>query len=90
MQTGRYFTLNHSKGYSHFTLYLVLAYLLLLVYGTLFPLNGWLTPGTSPWRLMWQHGLHNASKADILTNLLVYLPLGLLLMRTLAYLPGIA
>ncbi len=83
MQTGRHLTLNHSKGYSHITLYLVLVYVLLLVYGTLFPLNGWLIPSTSPLSLMWQHGLHNASKADILTNLLVYLPLGLLLMRTL-------
>jgi VanZ family protein len=83
MQSGTHPTLNHSKGFSHITLYLVLAYLLLPVYGTLFPFNEWLTPGASPLSLMWQHGLSNTSKADILTNLLVYLPFGLLLMRTL-------
>ena len=84
MQTGRQLALNRSGGFSHVRLYLMLAYGLLLVYGTLFPFNEWLTPGASPWSLMWQRGLHDASKADILTNLLVYMPLGLLLMRTLA------
>ena len=82
MQTGRHLALNRSRGFSHITLSLMLAYVLLLTYGTLFPFNEWLTPSTNPWSLMWQHGLHNASKADILTNLLVYMPLGLLLMRT--------
>jgi len=84
MRTGRHPALNRSRGFSHITLYMTLAYGLLLVYGTLFPFNEWLTPGASPWSLMWQRGLHDASKADILTNLLVYMPLGLLLMRTLA------
>ena len=83
MHTGRHPTLNHSRGFSHITLYLMLTYVVLLVYGTLFPFNEWLTPSASPWTLMWQHRLYNASKADMLTNLLVYMPLGLLLMRTL-------
>ena len=73
----------HPGGLSRITLYLTLAYALLLVYGTLFPFNGWLTLDASPWSLMLQRGLHNTSKADILTNLLVYMPFGLLLMRTL-------
>ena len=83
MQTSRHITLNHARGFSHITLYLLLAYALLLVYGTLFPFNGWLTLETSPWSLMLQRGIGNTSKADILTNLLVYMPFGLLLMRAL-------
>jgi VanZ family protein len=71
-------------------LYLTLAYTLLLVYGTLFPLNGWLTLDTSPWNLMLQRGPGNTSKADILTNLLVYMPFGLLLMRSLGNRSGSA
>lgn len=73
----------HSQRFSRITLYLALAYALLLIYGTLFPFNGWLTLDTSPWSLMLQHGLRNTSKADILTNLLVYMPFGLLLTRSL-------
>jgi VanZ family protein len=83
MQTSRHLDLNRSRGFSKVAFYLMLAYGLLLIYGTLFPFNEWLTPSASPWSLMWKHGLHNTSKADILTNLLVYMPLGLLLMRTL-------
>lgn len=56
-----------------------LAYLLLLVYGSLFPLNGW----------DWQRGGlavlsagAPSSRSDIITNLVIYIPLGLLLTRT--------
>ena len=76
--------MNRSMGLPRVTHYVTLAYVLLLIYGTLFPLNEWLTPSASPWSLMWQRGLQNSSKADMLTNLLVYMPLGLLLMRILA------
>lgn len=53
-------------------------YVLLIIYGSLFPLTGWQTPPfwsnpiTSPWPA-------HDSRADILVNLLAYLPLGLLL-----------
>ena len=70
-------------GFSRLTLYLALAYALLLIYGTLFPFNGWLTQETSVWKLLMERGIRNTSKADILTNLLVYMPLGLLLMRSI-------
>lgn len=59
---------------------LAAAYLLLLIYATLFPLSGW--DGL-------RGGLHNLfpviwptqiSRSDVITNLVVYLPLGLLLM----------
>ena len=53
-------------------------YLLLIVYGSLFPLTGWRAPPswsnpiTSPWPA-------HDSGSDILVNLLAYLPVGLLL-----------
>jgi glycopeptide antibiotics resistance protein len=71
------------EGISHLALYLSATYALLLIYGTLFPFNGWLTRETGVWELLIQRGIHNTSKADILTNLLVYMPFGLLLMRSL-------
>ena len=73
----------HSQRFSRITLYLTLAYAFLLVYGTLFPFNGWLTLDESAWSLMLQRGPSNTSRADILTNLLVYMPLGLLLILSL-------
>lgn len=72
-----------SPTLSRETLYawpLLVAYVLLLIYGTLFPLSNWHTPVVNLLQLMLQHDLHNSSRADILTNILVYLPLGLLLM----------
>ncbi len=53
-------------------------YAFLLVYGSLYPWHGWHEPIASPWRLMSEYS-HHYSYADLLTNLLVYIPLGLLL-----------
>ncbi len=56
-----------------------LIYVLLLVYGTLFPLSGWQWPDgglLNPRFPAWPEKLHSS---DVLTNLLVYMPLGLLL-----------
>ena len=41
-------TLNRNRP-SRLTLYLSVAYALLLVYGTLFPFNGWLTQEAGVW-----------------------------------------
>ncbi len=60
------------------------AYAGLLSYGTLFPLEHWTAPGVSPWQLMAANARRHASWADLVTNLLIYVPLGLLLMRALA------
>ncbi len=60
-----------------------LLYALLLIYGTLFSPKEWVTPGISPFRLMWRAGFRHASWADMVTNLLIYMPLGFLLMRGL-------
>ncbi len=60
---------------------LTLVYALLLIYGTLFPLEHWTTPGISPWELMLANARRHTAWGDLITNLLVYIPLGLLLMR---------
>ena len=65
-----------------------LLYALLLAYGTLFPLQGWETPLANPFELMLQQGLGKASRADILTNIFVYIPLGFLLAKALERLIG--
>ena len=62
---------------------MALLYTVLLVYGTLFPLQGWETPYASPFKLMLQHGLQKTSRADLLTNVFVYIPFGFLLMMAI-------
>ena len=79
--------INHQKiqaaspGASRFAITLLMAYALLIVYGTLFPLDDWQSPAINPFTLMLQHELRNTSRSDILTNILVYMPLGVLLIR---------
>ena len=79
--------INHQKiqaaspGASRFAITLLVAYALLIVYGTLFPLDDWQSPAINPFTLMLQHELRNTSRSDILTNILVYMPLGVLLIR---------
>ncbi len=70
-----------SPGASRFTIALLLGYTFLIVYGTLFPLDNWQSPAISPFTLMLRHELHSTSNSDILTNILVYIPLGVLLIR---------
>ena len=53
-------------------------YVLLIVYGSLFPLTGWQAPPSWSNPIMSPWPAHD-SRADILVNLLAYLPLGLLL-----------
>jgi VanZ family protein len=76
---------NPEKGtsFNYSPFYLAVAYVVALVYGTLFPMSGWHTPALNPFELMMQKGLANSPKSDILTNVLVYLPLGIFLMRAL-------
>ena len=70
-----------SSGASRFAITLLVAYAFLIVYGTLFPLDDWQLPAINPFTLMLQHELRNTSRSDILTNILVYMPLGVLLIR---------
>src|SRR5512143_3872457 len=54
-----------------------LAYCLLVIYGTLFPIDEWRSPvwgWTNPIMAGWPH---SASRADIIVNLLAYVPLSL-------------
>ncbi|PLW81543.1 hypothetical protein CWI75_15025 [Kineobactrum sediminis] len=63
----------------------LLAYVLLLVYGTWFPLNAWDWPrgGLEPFLAMdWPTRM---SRPDTILNLLVYVPFGLLVMLHLRY-----
>jgi len=57
--------------------WLTLGYAALIVYGTLFPLDEWQTP-LAGWVYPITLSLpHQASRADLLVNLTVYIPLGL-------------
>ena len=64
-------------------LLLTVSYAALLVYGTLYPLTGWHSPGLSPFVIIFQQELKIRPNPDTLTNVLVYMPLGLLLTRVL-------
>lgn len=58
-------------------LWMAIAYAALVAYGTLFPLSEWTTPTlgwSNPITLPWPA---HASRADIMVNLLAYVPLGL-------------
>lgn len=59
---------------------LLLIYVGLLLYGSLYPFNHWRVPFESPWEIMLPRGGHDPY-SDIVTNLLVYLPFGFLMMR---------
>jgi VanZ family protein len=72
----------HPAEHSQVWLYLWIAYSLLLVYGTLYPLSGWQAPAQSPWKLILQPKLVLGSRVDFLTNILVYIPFGLLAARS--------
>lgn len=56
-------------------------YGLLVVYGTLFPLAGWRWPESGLLWMTQDPWARYASRSDMLLNLLIYAPLGLLLMR---------
>lgn len=53
-------------------------YVGLLAYGTLYPLRGWHVPATALADLFIRSLTAHASRADLLTNVLVYIPYGLL------------
>lgn len=63
--------------------FLVLVYVLLLAYGTLYPLSGWSPPSSSLWVVLFEHGVKLGSRVDMITNALVYIPLGVLTVRAL-------
>ncbi|ADE15290.1 VanZ family protein [Nitrosococcus halophilus Nc 4] len=67
-----------------FRLLPVIIYGGLLAYGTLYPLHDWQVPLEVKWRFIFEYEL-NISYSDVLTNILVYIPLGFLLARAAAF-----
>lgn len=61
-----------------------LLYLLMLVYGTLYPFSGWVDPAGGFFRHFLGAQMSSVSKTDLITNVLVYIPAGLLLAASLA------
>ena len=57
------------------------AYSALIVYGSLYPLSGWTTRGVTLFAFLKPELPGHLSRADLVTNVLAYMPLGLLLAR---------
>lgn len=58
-----------------------LAYAALIVYGSLYPFTGWTTRGVTLLAFLLPDWSGHWSRADVVTNVLAYMPLGLLLAR---------
>ena len=58
-----------------------LAYTALIVYGSLYPFSGWTTRGVRQFAFLIPEWSGHLSRADVVTNVLAYMPLGLLLAR---------
>lgn len=58
--------------------YITLAYTLLLIYGSLYPLSGWQWPHADNWYTLFEVRPRFLSRSDLVTNVLVYIPFGLL------------
>lgn len=57
----------------------LLVYLLLIMYGSLYPLSGWRTPEQGLWAMLSSPWPRYISRSDILVNVVVYMPVGALL-----------
>lgn len=76
---------DRSPGFSVVTIgVFALAYVLMLVYGTLYPFHGWEEPAGGFFRHFLETQVSNASSTDRIANLLLYIPAGLLLAGFLA------
>lgn len=62
----------------------LLLYTALLVYGSLYPLQGWQVPGRAAWGFLLASPPPVVTRTDLATNVLVYVPLGWLLARFLS------
>lgn len=63
--------------------YLLLAYVLLIVYGSLYPFSGWRDQGVSPFAYLSERLPRYITAFDVVTNLLAYMPLGFLALLAL-------
>ncbi|MEN9455761.1 MAG: hypothetical protein RL210_1280, partial [Pseudomonadota bacterium] len=67
---------------SRFSLYLATAYTLLVVYASLHPFAGWRSSGVDIFDYLWAVWPRYWTAFDLVTNVLAYLPLGLLWVPT--------
>src|SRR5487761_2412367 len=63
--------------------YLLLAYVLLIVYGSLYPFSGWRDQGVCPFAYLAGRLPRYITAFDVVTNLLAYMPLGFLALLAL-------
>ena len=63
--------------------YLLLAYVLLIMYGSLYPFSGWRDQGVSAFAYLSERLPRYITAFDVVTNLLAYLPLGFLALLAL-------
>jgi VanZ family protein len=64
--------------------YLLGAYWLLVVYGSLYPFSGWRDQGLSPWEFLGAPVPQYVTTFDVVANLAAYVPLGFLAVLALA------
>lgn len=79
---------NNSRGPVLLARYLALAWCGLVVYGSLHPFSGWRDTGVSPFAFLEGGWPRYWTVFDLVTNVLVYMPLGFLLTLALTGLPG--
>jgi VanZ family protein len=56
--------------------YLLLAYVLLVIYASLYPFSGWRDQGVSPFAYLFERLPRYITVFDVVTNLIAYMPLG--------------
>lgn len=79
---------HYSLGPVRFASYLALAWLGLVVYGSLHPFSGWRDTGVSPFSFLEGGWPRYWTVFDLAANVAVYLPLGFFLTLALSRLPG--
>ena len=79
---------HHGLGPIRFASYLALAWLGLVVYGSLHPFAGWRDTGVSPFAFLEGGWPRYWTVFDLAANVAVYLPLGFFLTLALSRLPG--
>ncbi|MCK4622627.1 MAG: VanZ family protein [Desulfuromonadales bacterium] len=70
---------NPDGGHGRYALPLALCYALLIIYGTLYPFQGWRLYNENMWQVFSLPWPRHISGADLIINILAYMPLGLCL-----------
>jgi VanZ family protein len=79
--TGLNSSSNHTTRDSGRWGFAALAYTALIVYGSLYPFTGWTSAEVRPFAFLTPRWAEHLSRPDLVTNVLAYMPLGLLLAR---------